>query len=305
MRVLVPIEITEARLVSSTAVEPGPGEFAWDSTKAYAVNDQCYSPVTHRRYQAAVAHTNRNPATDTVFPAAWADIGPTNRWAALDNDTSTQTVATGSLTIVLKPGFFTSIALFGLAGAHLSITVQETEGGTVIYSYSAPLDASRPGNWWQYYFGGFKPQTDFVASGIEPYFGAVATITITGPSQVKVGVIALGTIRALGETQFGAKSRRRNYTRIVTDTFGNTTIRRGRSGRDLSITAWLKLADAPAIEDALEELDGVPCVWFASELPLYRGLRTFGTGNGEISYDHPKDCLLTLDVMGLVNVTKG
>lgn len=299
MNVIVPIEITPARLFSSTAAEPGPGEVAWSASTAYVVGDQCYSPTTHRRFQAAVAHTNRNPDTDAVFPAAWGDIGPTNKWAAFDNVRSTQTVAEDTLTMVIKPGFFNSLYLGGLLGARLAVTVRSAPAGPVIYSYDKALDSSRPGDWGQYYFGGFRPQTDFVAFNIEPYNAAEVTITITGVGPVKVGVVALGNLRLLGQSQYGAQSKINSFSRITTDDFGNTKFSRRRSARDISATAWLKLVDAPGVEDALDDLRDVPAVWIATDLPLYKGLRTFGIGSGGISYDHPNDCFLTIDVKGI------
>lgn len=299
MKVLVPIEITAARLISSTVAEPATGEVVWSATPNYPAGTVVISTTTHRRYKAAVANQNRNPVTDTVTPAVWVDDGPTTRWAPFDNVVSTAATAEGTMTIVLKPGFFTSIALFGLQGGNLKITVQSSTGGPVIYSYDRPLNLKTSAGWFDYYFGGVKPQTDFVADGIEPYNGAVLTITITGPGTVKLGTVAIGRLRKLGETQYGAKSKLMDYSRITTDEYGQTKIVRRRMARDISATMWVDLIDAPSVEDTLDDLRGVPAAWIATDLPLYKGLRTFGLGSGQVSYDHPTACFLTLEIKGL------
>lgn len=56
MKVLVPVNLTDAMLISSGAAEPAAGEVAWNPATAYLVNDTVYLAASHRRYKIGRAH---------------------------------------------------------------------------------------------------------------------------------------------------------------------------------------------------------------------------------------------------------
>lgn len=304
MNVIVPAKITDASLISSSIPEPDTGEVAWNSGTTYAAGAEVYLASTHRRYRSVTSgNVGKNPATDTSQPAVWVDIGPTNKWAAFDGMVGTKsTTSSGTLSYTLRPGYITSIAMFGISGTDLSIVVKDTPGGNTIYSYSGPLDSSEVRDWYDYWFGGFRPQTDFIEFGIEPYNAAEVTISITGIGTLTVGAIIVGELRMLGETQKTAKSKIIDYSRYKTDEFGNTTIVTRPSARDMTATVYLPVSSAPMVEDTLDDLRGVPAVWAATDSPNYKGLRTYGLGSGSLSYDDPDwgNVSLTLDIRGLI-----
>jgi hypothetical protein len=79
MKVVKPIAVTAAMLVSTTATET---YAAWSAATAYAVDDKVLLVSTQRIYQRLVAGTTAtSPELD---PANWFDIGPTNQCAMLD-----------------------------------------------------------------------------------------------------------------------------------------------------------------------------------------------------------------------------
>lgn len=298
MDVLVPNQITTARLISSTAAEPGPGDgTAWSATASYAKDDVVYLPSTHQRYRAAVANTNVPPEGALT---TWVHLGPTNRWAALDDQVNTQTVVDSPLTMVLRPGAFTSITLMEMDADSIDIVVRDKPGGVVVYEYSRRLEGSRPSNWWDYFFMPFRPMRDLVLSGIPSYLGSEIEITLTSAGQVRLGMLALGEARRLGCAQQRGRASFKDYSYVSEDPFGRSTIMKRPNAKNASLVVWVKREDADAVMDTLSDVLGVPCMWIATELPGYNGLRIFGLGSGEMSYDHPNDFFLTLNIKGLI-----
>jgi hypothetical protein len=303
LSVLAPFAVDDLMLSSSTAPE---NDYpAWASTTAYAVGDYCISTTTHRVYQCMVANTGKDPTdlknqdgTTTVY---WLDFGPTNRWAMFDNEVNTQTIVPSPLTVVLEVGSFTAFYLAGLDASQIDVSIKDAPGGNVIYSYSGQLEGSQPADYDEYFFDRFKPQTDFIASGIEQYTSGELTITLSSPSgNVKCGVLAVGDLRALGQTQYGAKAKPKTYSYIKTDDFGRTAIKRRKAAKDMTATAFLDLSEANTVTDLIQGLLDVPAVWVGSDLPEYGFLRVFGLGSGEISADGPTYCQLSLSVQGMI-----
>lgn len=300
MKVIKPTAITAAMLVSSTASEPSAGESLWNFATAYAAGVQVISPATHRTYLSLQANNqNHDPALSTSL-AWWQDIGPSNAWAMFDGEVGTQTAVASPLTVVLRPGFFNAVALFGLDGTALTITVKDAPGGAILFSLSTPLDGGVVSDWYEYFFASFNPQTDLVVSGIEPYYNAELMVTITGGSAVKCGVLAVGDLKALGDTQYGASARLIDYSTITVNTDGTKKLKKRRNVKGMEARMWLKTEEANRVQDDLSSLMAVPCVWIGSDLPQYRPLRVFGIiRDSAISFDYPKDALLTMTIEGM------
>lgn len=302
--VLAPVAITGAMIVSSTV--PETDHAVYNPATAYALGERCISTVTHRIYESVSQSPNSgHDPTNLInqFGAVpwWVDQGPTNRWALFDAFVSTQCSSASPLTVVLRPGSFNAIALFGLDADTLNITVLDAPGGNVIYSHSDDLEASSPADFYEYFFDRFKPQTDFIATGLEAFNAAQITITLTKVTGLaKCGLIAVGDMKPIGLAQYGAKVTPNSYSFIDVDRFGRTTITPGANTTDMSLQAKLDIADAPTVYAALKELQAVPCVWIATDLDDYSPLRVFGLGTPTLSYDSFNQCTVNLEVKGLI-----
>jgi hypothetical protein len=303
LSVLAPIAITTAMLTSSTVAE---NDYpAWASGTTYALNAFCISPVTHRVYQSLmdgnVGHDPTDPNNQFGTPAYWLDYGPTNQWAMFDNEASTQTTSASPLTVTLRPGVFTDFYLAGLSATTTTITVKDAPGGNVIFNQTYTLESSKPADYYNYFFDPFKPLTDLLVSGIDPYGLAEVTYSISnGTGAVKCGMVAIGTVKPLGATQYGAKAKPKTYSYIKTDDFGNTKIVRRKRATDMTATSWIALSEANDVLQTIRDLLDVPAVWIGVDLPEYGGLRCFGLGSAELSYDQPDYCQLSLTVQGLI-----
>ena len=218
-----------------------------------------------------------------------------------DGEANTQTVAPSPLTVVLHAGVVTDLYLAGVVADTVSVTVKDAPGGNVIFTQTYSMEASAPADYYEYFFDPFKPLTDLLVQGIDPYGNGEVTVALSSSSgTVKCGLLAVGSVSDLGDTQYGAKAKPKSYSSITTDKFGRTTITRRKAATDMTASAMLKLEDAPDVLATIQSLLDVPAVWIAADLPQYNGLRCFGLGSGEISYDFPDDCQLSLTVQGLI-----
>jgi hypothetical protein len=303
LSVLAPIPIVGSMFVSSTLAESDYSPYSAGTT--YAVGTRCISTSTHRIYESAI---NSNIGKDPTDPnnstgdtAPWIDIGPTNKWALFDGEVNTQSTGPSPMTFVVRPGAFNCFYLGGLDAEGLTYTVKDAPGGNVILTGSSPLEGSAPADYYEYFFDRFQPATDFLLSGVDMYAQAEITITLTRASgNVKCGIFAMGDLRPLGDTQRGAKAKPKTYSYINTDKFGKTQIVRRKATTDMSASAFVDMAEANYVLDTLKEVLDVPCVWVGTDLPDYSGLRCFGLGSGELSYDYPKLAQLSLNVQGLI-----
>lgn len=306
---LVPIEVTDAMVSSSTVAEPDAGEAVWNAATAYAVDDEVIRTSTHRVYTCVVAGTDATPPEQSIYKTTprWVDTRPTNKWAAFDGMTSTQTAIVTPLTYVLRPGTINAIAFYGLDGATLDVSIKDAPGGSVVYTYTQDL-IEPPLDHYDYYFGRIKTLTKVLIKDLVPYADPEVTITITAALgvTVKAGMIALGDLRTLvtegnfGGTVAGAKARPTTYSYIKTDDFGNTTIVRRSKATDLEITVPLENSDTDAALLTIQEILDVPVAVFASDAPGFTGLNTFGLVSGDVAYQGPVYSTVQISVKGLI-----
>lgn len=307
--VLAPIEITAAMITATSlaAEDPNP---AWNSATTYTTQQRVYLASTHRVYEAtgAAGNLNKDPSLPAnQFNAAgvatfWIDADPTNEFAAFDPEVNTQSVGTGTtLSYTIKPGYFNGFALFGLDADSMVVTVKDSTGGNVIYSFDGPLEGSAPADYYEYFFDRFKPQTQFIATGIDPYNDAEITLTLTklsgGP---KIGMFAIGDMRPLGVPKRGASVEPVDYSRVSTDPFGRTKTKKGHNATGLVISCRMNIEDANSVLDTVKELLGIPVVVVGSTATMYEALTVFGLMSGRQQYDDFGEPVLNITVKGTI-----
>lgn len=303
LSILVPIAITPAMLTSSTIPETDYG--VYNPATGYTLGQRCIA--NHRIYesQLATANTGHDP-TDTVNQFGpivyWLDIGPTNRWAMFDNEVSSQSTATTSMTMVLKPGPFNSIYLGGLEAVNLNVTVKNAPGGTVVYTYTGSLEASMPMNYYDWYFMPFSFLRSKLLTSIPAYSNMEVTVTISSGTgaTVKCGVLAFGLLQVLGSTQQGAKAKPKNYGYVKVDDYGKAVIKKGKAATDLTANALIASREARQVQDILESAIGGACMLSCSDNPDYSGLIRYGLLSGEVVYKTPETSEVSISLEGLI-----
>lgn len=287
MKVLVPITISDAMLSSSTIAEPDASETAWAGSTAYVVGDVRIRTQTHRKYRCAIDHTSDGAKPPESLPTHWVDIGPTNAWAMFDGLVSTPSTDSTTLTVVLEPGFFNAIALFGCDGEDITVTVKDEPAGATIYTYSGPL-IEDVGDWYEYYFSPIQPKRKLILENITPYSAAELTITITGPADVSLGMLLVGDMRTIAEAYGainGPSAELVDYSYNDTNEYGETRIVRRGNATDLRAQILLTREEAPYAAATCRDLLSVPAAWITSDEASFQELTVPGLGSASFTYE--------------------
>ena len=295
MKVVKPTTLTAAMLVSTDAAET---YTAWNAATAYALNDIVLRTTTERLYQRLVAGTTATaPESDTTN---WLDIAPSNKWAMFDGEISTATTKSTSLTVVLKPGYVNSLALFGLVGSNLAVTVRDALAGNIVYTLSQDLDGTIIADWYQYFFEPVVQLAEVVLTDLPPYGDAHITVALTGTGTVECGICLVGTFYTLGDTQYGASVGIIDYSRKVTDEFGVTTFVRRAYSKRMSAKLMLDNVQMNKVQRVLADLRATPCAWIGADDVTYAPLVVYGFYKDfSIEVAYPTASYCSLEVEGL------
>ena len=297
MKVVKPTTLTAAMLVSTDAAET---YSAWNAATAYVLDDIVLRTTTERLYQRLVAGTTATaPESDTTN---WLDIAPSNKWAMFDGEISTATTKSTSLTVVLKPGYVNSLALFGLVGSNLAVTVRDALAGNIVYTLSQDLDGTIIADWYQYFFEPVVQLAEVVLTDLPPYGDAHITVVLTGTGTVECGICLVGTFYTLGDTQYGASVGIIDYSRKVTDEFGITTFVRRAYSKRMSAKLMLDNVQMNKVQRVLADLRATPCAWIGVDDTTYAPLVIYGFYKDfSIDVAYPTMSYCALEVEGLTN----
>lgn len=250
-------------LLATTATEAHP---TYNSGTAYAVAARVVSGVSIYESLTA-ANTGNPPATS---PTHWVRRGPSNAWALLDAEVSTQTTATGVLSLALAPGIFDTLAVIGVDAEAVTLTVQDGAGGPIVYQQTQSVTGADVYDWYEYFFSDpTVRRTLAVFGGLPPYASAVATLTVAGGGTVKVGGVVLGRVQAIGDTQYGAQAGITDYSRKDTDEFGTTTFVKRAMSKKLTATVQVPALDVNRVHRLLSDLRATPVLWIGSDAPEF------------------------------------
>lgn len=306
MNILIPKDVTDAVLVSSTIAEPDAGETAWVSAGTYVLGDQRIRSTTHRVYECIQNHTGRTelPEADPLY---WEDIGPTNRWAAFDIYENTKSTATTTLSQVLSPGFVNRMTCYGLEGSSITAVVKDGPGGTVLFDQTKSLYEEAYGL-FEYLFAPARQLDRVTFAGLPLHPTAELTLTVdaaTG-SAVAVGIVNVGLVGelvspdAIGGTEQGASVEPVTYSRIKTDEFGNTSIKRGYSATGMRANVVLPMADANNAIRVIRQVLDVPVSVEATDTPGYEWLNVFGLVSASMTDIEGRMARLSINVKGMI-----
>lgn len=307
MKFIRPTTITDARLTSSTV--PETDYPAWNAATNYTVGTRVIRTTTHRVYECLIAGVNATLPENATTGATprWLDLGATNRWAMFDSKVGTATSAATSLTVVLTPGRFNSLALMQVdAGL---VTVALSVSGEVVYTASMNLTAGNAvGDWYQYFYEPVYQQdslviTDLVDASlldIPAYSEGVLTVTLSKTSgTVSIGALIVGLYADLGTTQYQPTIGIIDYSRKDTDTFGNTTVLQRTYSKRMNASVVTLKSDIDNVARLLAQYRSTPLVWVGAG-NLYTSMIIYGFyKDWEISIDNYSFGTLSLQVEGL------
>ena len=293
MKILEPVVITDAMLVSSSLTEAD--HPAWAAGTAYALGDKVIKG--HKRWESAkAANTGHDPETDDG--TWWFSLGATNRWAMFDQAVGSSSVGTSPITVALNVGVaITALALLDLAATSVQVVV--TASGATIYDKTYVMEDARPvSGWFDYFFEPLAKQTELIVEDLPP-LGELA-VTINGTS---VGTLAVGRMYDMGRTREKPEVSIIDYSKKNTNDFGVTTVvERGYSKRIVA-DVIIPANRTDAVANKLAEVRAVPVIWIARDGLNYSCLVAYGYYKDwgiNISYPHAGICEGRLTIEGLI-----
>lgn len=308
-RFIRPTAVTDAMLTSSTVAETD--YTAWNAATNYTVGDRVMRAVSgvHHNYENLIGGVNATLpelATTGATPR-WLDLGPTNRWAMFDRKVGTATSASDSMTIVLAPGRFNSLALLQIDAS--TVTVDLTVDAVSVYSASMDLTAGNlVGDWYQYFYEPVYQQdalviTDLVDAAlldIPAYSEGVLTVTLerTGGT-VSCGVLVVGLYADLGRTEYSPTIGIIDYSRKEADTYGNYDILQRAYSKRMNASTLIEKAAVDNTARLLAQYRSTLLV-FVGAGNLYTSMIIYGFyKDWEISIDTFTHSCLSLQVEGM------
>ena len=305
MNILLPKNILPIMLGPATnipVVDSAIGEVAWVTGTDYAVKDrrvdsgyvyECVKPVTG-------APQNTYAPSDPRSAGYWLidKRNPTNRTAPFDKYPFTKARRVGSVVYQISIPFVTGIAIYGIEGDTISVTVKDPNGVDLIPPVQSDLWEQAYGE-WEYLFGSLRRKTYFTLKNLPVHPQAVFTITVarnTPSETAAIGFISAGNWKqflapvpnAITGAQYGVEATTRDYSTYTDYEDGTYEEIEGRKATDYNLTCVISADEAPNAMSLLSQILGKAVAIEVSDLPKYSHLATVGKVTGTVrSVDWP------------------
>lgn len=297
MRLIKPVEITPAKLISSNV--PETDYPAWSVSATYAMGDRVLLDHTIYEALAAVA-AGVKPGGEVVTPEApakWQNRGMDNRWRMFDDKVESLTTNPGTIEVRIRPGaVVNSLALFNLQGKSVTVTMVDPVEGEVYRKDLSLVDAGVT-NWYDWFFEPISIRTDLVVLDMPAYGSADIVLTIdAGPEVAAVGHVVIGAVKQIGTALYGSSVGIIDYSRKSTDEFGNTIVIQRSFSNRADFDVVLDTDDVNKVRRLLADLRSTPVVWVGEE--SYEATILFGFFKDfQIVFSGPtvSDCSITVE----------
>ena len=299
--------MTSAMLVSSSVemvVEPYESAVLWTSGPTFAIGDLVY--LGNDIYQSLQnSNTNRNPATE---PTWWSRIAPTNRWAMFDRTLTNKTVGASPFSVTINIGQADALAVLGVIGADITLTIRDGLGGPVVYTQSIALTGDSIGDWWEYfYFDPLLTKTIAVFKDLPRYASAHATIEITETvteefgTTIQVGEVVFGLAYDVGCAEFDASASIIDYSYVDRDFDGTATLVRRPFSKRLTARLWVQKNQVNRVHRFLTDFRATPVLWLLTDDEAYDELGVIYGPFKDFSIDiaYPTHSICALEIEGM------
>lgn len=300
MKAIIPVDITDANLTSSSV--PETDYAAWLVGTSYALGAHVIRG--HRRWESLAASNSGNDPllTPTATVKKWVDMGPTNQWAMFDDSVGTVTSATSSIVVVMTPGMVSMLALLDLYAE--SATLAITVGGIEVWSQTQTTQRGGEAitDWYLYFTAPIGRVSTIIFEDLPQYDNAVLTLTVTsiapgGP--VSIGTLAVGRDLEIGTVENGVKAGIKDFSEKKTDDFGQTRFLVRSFAKRMGLRLKIQEDAVDNIYSTLAAVRAKPIVWIASRrfdcLVIYGAWDSF-----DFDIQFGPYSFYSLDIIGLV-----
>jgi hypothetical protein len=259
-----PLVLTDTNLISTNIAEPD--EALWNAATTYSIGQfaSVVAPNVHKRFQSSAnGNINNNPL---LSPSVWTDAGSTNRWRMFDGVVNSQSTRADLIEAqVFIPEIIDSISLHNVDAQSIRIVQTDAVEG-VIYDTEVTL-VSDAGvvDYWEYFYLPVERINFYTFTGLFLYPNTTWTIQIKDSGGVaKCGACFFGLSNMYGETEFGLEVGRTDYSNVITDEFGNTSIVKRVNARNLQMNVWVKNDQLAFVDKQLSKNLSVPSVYIGT-----------------------------------------
>lgn len=251
----------------------------WNKDKNYAVGDEVlYKELIYKNALGGISSTAPDDDRDR-----WVNMGALNSKRFMDSFIYTKSTSEFSSEIVinvLKP--INTISFFNLEGAWVEISDM---GGNLLAN-RLNLTYKKSRTWWEYFFKGF-------------IFRHTATIDLNnfkGKMKIKIhrnkngsalGHLILGNKFYIGATIYGAKVGVIDYSKIITNEFGDKDFYKGKNAKYNDLQVVVKSERVDDIIKELSKLAGTIALFIGDE-------RSYGF-ESLVIYGYYKDFNILID----------
>lgn len=296
MKVIRPVTITDATLISSTV--PEADYPAWAGGTTYAIGDRVIKG--HKVWEGLQAsNTGHDPETDTSVTPWWLEVSSTNRWKMFDQQVNSATTATTSMTVVIAPGAVNALGLVELVGDH--VRVQVSDGATVIYDQTQAIDDTPIEDWLDYFYEPYDPAAALIFDDLPQYLSGTITVTVTGTGTVACGGLVVGAVYDVGTVLSPASAGIIDFSKKDTNVYGVTKVVRRAFSKRASLKFMFDKPRARRLQALFADLRATPCLWIGEDdTQTYAPLAVYGFWRDfqiEIEYHQKSFCSMELEGM--------
>lgn len=241
---------------------------AWDPATAYVVGDQVGRATTHKVYQRRVDGTTATePENDATN---WAEVGVTNKWKPFDSSYQSQCSNDEEIVYQLTLAEFAD-TLTVLNCECATVRVQATDFDETKTMYTRTVE-----DWFDYFFEPFTYRADAAFLDLPMSTTDTITVTLSNPGGVaKVGEIKPGFSKAIGGARYGVRTGMVDYSRKVTDDWGNLTVTEGAYSKRMSLDVWVRNTLIDELHRLMYRYRATPIVLLGAR-DLYECLIAYG-----------------------------
>lgn len=297
MQLIRPLAIDNSNLTSNVALDDGP---EYSVTSAYALGDVVIDTAsavpTFHAFESLIDANLGNALTDS---SKWLDRGAVNRLAMFDSVVGTVTEGSTIDVTVEAAAVCNGAAFFNLDAQQVQVTV--SNGSGTLYDQTVDLRSTYGVvDWYSWTTQEVAYKSVLILTDLPPVSGVDVRAQITGGVTVSCGTMVLGKLRSLGSGPFyGAKGGIIDYSRKVTDDFGNTSLVERAFAKRLSFNSMIPNGDVDGVFDVLAQYRATPVVWIgATDFGMTSALGWARDWGVTIAY--PTQSLVSLEIEGLV-----
>ena len=233
----------------------------WSAPTVYAPGDLLLRATTHSVYRRVTPGATAQAPEADATGMNWVRDSTTNRWAMFDLLSAAPTRAVTPLTVRLAPGRVSALMLLGVSDGTAKFSMQS--GAATVWDPPAQsLDTTPIGSWEDYFFAAFAVRGNILRLDVPTYADGVIELLLNAGVDTEIGKLIVGEAVPLGDTRKGPRVRRRSFTEVDRDKFGELQGIVQRKSIPLVTQATYCRKDlAVRARAALDFAASVPCVF--------------------------------------------